>query len=317
MGTFPMQRIVRNPPPYKAPENLGHFPPFFVRYCDNGHFQYVRMLVDYVFHLDRRRGTPIRSGAPSHRIQFPNLTSRSLLFPDSSAPTLTDNRLLYRESYSRGDGNFPPARTQTFRSLLHCYTHSLRTGSPRPIYSKLRRVGPGTVVGVSRVRIRARCAVSEVPQPARDDTAGFIGKIHLQGSIPRPGGSGKMCLGGSVDSDVARLSTGACSLGSCHGKRHRVGAGLSIGVVRVPDFARLAVSKVPEPFCEASGGTVCKVYFQGCFATGNTRIKNGCEERCICPECGSGYPVRDVYRLAGGCGPTLQAAKGDRVRSYA
>src|SRR5208337_1819509 len=79
--------------------------------------------------------------------------------------------------------NFPSARVQTFRSLLHYYTHSLGTVSPRPIHSKLCLVGPGTTVGVSRILIRARCAISEVPQPTRNGTGRFIGKIHIQGSL--------------------------------------------------------------------------------------------------------------------------------------
>ena len=184
---------------------------------------------------------------------------------------------------------------------------------PGPYTVSTCLVGPGAVIGVSRVHVRARRAVSEVPQPARDDTGRLICKIHHQGSTSRPGYGGKTCLGGSVGRDVARLSTGGCSTGSCQGKRHRVGAGLTIGMGRIPDFTRLAVSKVPEPFCEASDRPVAKMYFQGCFAACRTCSK----ERCICTDCGSGLPARDGYRLAGRRSPTLQAAKGDRVRSRA
>ena len=156
------------------------------------------------------------------------------------------------------------------------------TLSPRPIHSKFCLVGPRAVVGVSRAQIRTRCAISEAPQPTSDDAARFIGKMNLQWSIPGPGCGRKVSLGSSVGRDVVRLSTGGCSLGSCHGKRHCVGAGLTIGMVRIPDFTRLAVSKVPEPFGEASGRTVYKMYFQGCFATYYICSKDGCKERCIC-----------------------------------
>ena len=176
-------------------------------------------------------------------------------------------------------------------------------------------VGSGTVVGVSRrVHARARCAVSEVPQAARDDTARSICKIYHQGSIPRPGCGGKVCLGFSVGRDVAGLNTGDCSTGSRQGKRHRVGAGLTIGNGRVPDFTRLAVSKAPEHFFEASNRSVAKMYFQGALPLVGLAVKKGIYVpvvEALCPPVmvtvwleGAVQPCRPLKATV--CDPTLR-----------
>ena len=92
-------------------------------------------------------------------------------------------------------GNFPPARAQTFRSLLHCYTHGLGTRSPRPIYSKLCLVGPGAIVGVTGLS-----SVLVVPSPKFhsqlvkipvDSLVKFTGR----GASPDLGAAEKFALG--------------------------------------------------------------------------------------------------------------------------